>query len=223
MKIYLTNIKYLILVVAFIITNIGINYSNVNAAPLRNGDPIAVMDFGTRPGATSSEINIQNAEYTNSEYIILQLIKNGNLDVIDKDTAMSTIRAENLNTTGLIDPDTAKRIGKLLGVKHIIYGNVSNVSTSNNGVGVDVSAFSLGVDVCTVKAHLIARVMDVETGAIIMMLKGDGESKSSYTKAGVSNVVLSIGTSKVTMDSVHNAIQKAGVQIADKLSAKLAK
>lgn len=181
------------------------------------------MDFGTRPGATPSEINIQNAEYTSSEYIILQLIKNGNLDVIDKDTAMSTIRAENLNTTGLIDPDTAKRIGKLLGVKHIIYGNVSNVSTSNNGVGVDVSAFSLGVDVCTVKAHLIARVMDVETGAIIMMLKGDGESKSSYTKAGVSNVVLSIGTSKVTMDSVHNAIQKAGVQIADKLSAKLAK
>ena len=27
---------------------------------------VAVMDFGTRPGATTSEISIHNAEYTSS-------------------------------------------------------------------------------------------------------------------------------------------------------------
>lgn len=220
MKKYLCKVKYFIILAAVVIAGICLDSENVNAAPLKAGEPIAVMDFGTRPGATPSEINIQNAEYTSSEYIILQLLKNGKYEVIDKDTAMSTIRAEKLNTTGLIDPDTAKKVGKLLGVRHILYGNVSNVSTSNNGVGLDAFALNIGVDVCTVKAHIIARVMDVETGEIVMMLKGDGESKSSYTKAGVNSVVLTIGTSKVTMDSVHNAIQKAGVQIADKLSGK---
>lgn len=31
---------------------------------------IAVMDFGTRPGATPEEININNAEYISCEYMI---------------------------------------------------------------------------------------------------------------------------------------------------------
>lgn len=216
-------IKYFILSLVVIIASVSGNWGLASAAPLKAGDAIAVMDFGTRPGATPSEINIQNAEYTSSEYIILQLLKNGKLDVIDKDTAMSTLRAEGLNTTGVIDPEAALRIGKILGVRHIIYGNVSNVSTSTTGVGFDSLALGLGVDVCTVKAHLIARVMDVETGDIIMMVKGDGESKSSYTSVGSKGLVLKIGTNSVTMDSVHNSIQKAGVQIADKISAKLAK
>lgn len=217
------NVKYFIVSVIVVAASILFDYSIVDAAPLRAGDSIAVMDFGTRPGATPSEINIQNAEYTSSEYIILQLLKNGKVDVIDKDTAMSTIRAEGINTTGVIDPDTALKLGKILGVRHIIYGNVANVSTSTTGVGFDSLALGLGVDVCTVKAHLIARVMDVETGEIVMMLKGDGESKSSYTSVGSKGLVLKIGTSNVTMDSVHNSIQKAGMQIADKISAKLAK
>lgn len=211
----------IIVLLSFMMVFANLNISE--AVPLRVGDPVAVMDFGTRPGATPSEINIQNAEYTSSEYIILQLLKNGKVDVIDKDTAMSTLRAEGINTTGVIDPDAALKIGKILGVRHIVYGNVANVSTSTTGVGFDSLALGLGVDVCTVKAHLIARVMDVETGDIIMMVKGDGESKSSYTSVGSKGLVLKIGTNSVTMDSVHNSIQKAGVQIADKISAKLAK
>lgn len=214
-------VKLLICVLTvFIFT---MNTDSTYAAPLKVGDPVAVMDFGTRPGATTSEINIQNAEYTSSEYIILQLLKNGKVDVIDKDTIMGTLKSEGLQTTGVIDPDTAKRIGHILGVRHIIYGNVTNVSTSENGGGINMFDATLGVNVCTVKAHIIARVMDVETGDVVMMLKGDGESKSSYTQVGSHGIILTIGTKKVTMDSVHNSIKKAGMQIADSLSAKLAK
>ena len=46
---------------------------------------VAVMDFGTRPGATTSEINIHNAEYTSSEYVISQLVKRQCFVVKDKD------------------------------------------------------------------------------------------------------------------------------------------
>ena len=82
---------------------------------------VAVMDFGTRPGATTAEINIQNAEYTTSEYIISALVKN-KFQVQDKDMVMGMLKEKGFKTTGIIDPDTAKEIGKLLGVRYIIYG-----------------------------------------------------------------------------------------------------
>ena len=66
--------------------------------------------------------------------------------------------------------------------------------------------------------------MDVETGDILMAVKGDGKSKSSFVKLHAGNgltgvKVLKIGTVNVTMDSVHNAIAKAAEDIAGKMAA----
>ena len=184
---------------------------------------VAVMDFGTRPGATPSEININNAEYASSEYIINGLVNKHCFNIMDKDMVMQQLKAENLTTVGLIDPDTAKRIGDLLHTRYIIYGNVTNVSISDTGTQI-LTHIGGGVNVCTVKAHVIARVMDVETGDILMAVKGDGKSKSSFVKLHAGNgltgvKVLKIGTVNVTMDSVHNAIAKAAEDIAGKMAA----
>ena len=186
---------------------------------------VAVMDFGTRPGATTSEINIHNAEYTSSEYVINQLVKRQYFVVKDKDLVMKQLKANNLKTTGLIDPDTAKRIGDMLGVRYIIYGNVVNVSVSDTGTEI-LTNIGGGVNVCTVKAHMLGRMMDVETGDILMAVRGDGKSKSSYVKLRAGNEltnahVITIGTKKVTMDSVHNAIQKGAEQMVDNMISTL--
>lgn len=183
---------------------------------------VAVMDFGTRPGATPSEININNAEYASSEYIINGLVNKHCFNIMDKDMVMQQLKAEHLTTVGLIDPDTAKRIGDLLHTRYIIYGNVTNVSISDTGTQIMTNIG--GVNVCTVKAHMIARVMDVETGDILMAVKGDGKSKSSFVRLHAGNgltgvKVLKIGTVTVTMDSVHNAIAKAAEDVATRMAA----
>ena len=186
---------------------------------------VAVMDFGTRPGATPSEISINNAEYTSCEYVINRFVDRNCFTVRDKELVMNSLKAEGLKTTGIIDPDTAKRIGQLLKVKYIIYGNVNNVSVSETGTAI-VGTVCGGVNVCTVKASIIARIMDVDTGRIMMMARGDGKSKSSYvnvsaSKSELKSGVLTLGTVKVTQDSVHNAIQKAAFSTVDDLMFKL--
>lgn len=193
------------------------------AAVIAKDANVAVMDFGTRPGATPSEININNAEYASSEYIINGLVNKHCFNIMDKDMVMQQLKAENLTTVGLIDPDTAKRIGDLLHTRYIIYGNVTNVSISDTGTQI-LTNIGGGVNVCTVKAHVIARVMDVETGDILMAVKGDGKSKSSFVKLHAGNgltgvKVLKIGTVTVTMDSVHNAIAKAAEDVATRMAA----
>lgn len=197
--------------------------SHCFAAAIAKDANVAVMDFGTRPGATTSEISINNAEYTSSEYIIIGLVNKHCFNIMDKDMVMHRLQEKQLKTVGLIDPDTAKRIGDLLHTRYIIYGNVTNVSISDTGTQI-MTNIGGGVNICTVKAHMIARVMDVETGDILMAVKGDGKSKSSFVKLHAGNgltgvKVLKIGTVNVTMDSVHNAIAKAAEDIAGKMAA----
>lgn len=186
---------------------------------------VAVMDFGTRQGATPSEININNAEYTSCEYVINRFVDRDCFTLRDKELVMGKLKSEGLKTTGIIDPDTAKRIGKLLNVKYIVYGNVNNVSVSETGTEV-VGTICGGVNVCTVKANIIARIMDVDNGRIIMMARGEGKSKSSHINAsaaknGIKTGVINLGTVKVTQDSVHNAIQKAAFSTVDDMMFKL--
>mgnify|MGYP004473204249 FL=1 len=212
-------LKKLILALFFAVLSI----SQCFAAAIAKDANVAVMDFGTRPGATPSEININNAEYASSEYIINGLVNKHCFNIMDKDMVMQQLKAEQLNTVGLIDPDTAKRIGDLLHTRYIIYGNVTNVSISDTGTQI-MTNIGGGINVCTVKAHMIARVMDVETGDILMAVKGDGKSKSSFVRLHAGNgltgvKVLKIGTVTVTMDSVHNAIAKAAEDVATRMAA----
>lgn len=179
---------------------------------------IAVMDFGTRPGASEKEISLNQAEHITSEYVIDRLVNDNCFQVVEKDFVMKQIKQANIKTVGLIDPDTAKSIGEMLKVKYIFYGNITNVSLSDVGTSIG----GTGLTKSTVKAHIVGRVMDVDSGNIIYMVKGDGKSASTFTKVpGVLAGTISFGTYKVTQDSVHNAIQKAAYAMVDELNKRI--
>ena len=101
------------------------------AAIIENNASVAVMDFGTHPEAVPIDINIFNAGKASSEYVIDGLVKSNKFDVMDRSLVDNKIKAEKLNTTGIIDSDTARRIGQILGAKYIIYGNVNDVTLSD--------------------------------------------------------------------------------------------
>ena len=181
---------------------------------------IAIMDLGTHVGAVPFDINIFNAGKAASEYLIQHLVKYGKFNVMDRTLVEEKIRASNLNTTGLIDPDTAKKIGELLGADYLVYGNVNDVTLSETGAG--TAGVGLDVSTITYKAHLIVRVMEVETGKIISAAKGEGKSKASFVRVrGGQIVTLEFGKVKVTQDSVHNALQQASFQTVDILIKRL--
>lgn len=194
--------------------------SSVFAAIDKNAT-VAVMDFGTRPGATEAEINLNNVQHMSCDYVIQRLVDNNCFVVMEKDLMLGEMKSRGLNVCGIIDPDSAKAIGEILNVRYLLYGNVTNVSVSSTGTHI-MSNIGGGVDVCTVKAHIVMRMMDVETGDIVMMAKGDGSSKSSYVSVHAGNNLsgihtVTIGTTRVTQDSVHNAIMKAAYAGVDKI------
>ena len=204
---------------AVLLTFLGICIP-VSAAEIVETSKIAIMDLGTHEGAVPFEINIFNAGKTASEYLIQRLFQVGKFNIMDRTLVEEQIKASNLNTTGLIDPDTAKKIGKILGADYLVYGNVNDVTLSETGGG--TAGVGLDISKITVKAHLIVRVMEVETGNIISAAKGEGKSRGSFVRIkGTPVITLEIGRTKVTQDSVHNALQQAAFQTVDVLIKRL--
>lgn len=197
------------------------NFNCVSASILDEMPNVAVMDFGTHMGAATADINLTNAEKISCEYVIDGLITSRKFNVVDKELIEQRINEEQLNIVGLIDPETAKRLGDLLEVKYLIYGNVVDVTSSATGTQV-IAPIGGGVDVTTVKSHIIVRMMNVATGDIIMAAKGEGASKSTYVKVKSQPIgTVKVGTTTVTQDSVHNAIQKAAYAAVDLLVKRL--
>ena len=207
-----------VLNIAFMMVMLLTPLWTLEAAELMDKPTVAVMDFGRHVGATTDDIVFENTDKTSSDYIIEALVESGKYDVVDKDLLAEKLMQENLNTKGIIDPDTARRIGEVLGVRYIIYGNVNDVTGSSTGVQI----YSSGADVHTVKAHIIARMMDVTTGDIVMAAKGEGTSKSSSTKVGTDRLgYITIVTVRISQVSVHNSIKKAAYDMVDKLTERL--
>ena len=194
-------------------------FTHTSAAIVETSN-IAIMDLGTHEGAVPFEINVFNAGKASSEYLIQRLFEVGKFNVMDRSLVEDKIRESSLNTTGLIDPDTAKKIGDILGVDYLVYGNVNDVTLSETGAS--TAGIGLDVSTVTVKAHIIVRVMDIETGRIIGAAKGEGKSSGAFVRVKGSPVaVLEIGRTKVTQDSVHNALKQAAFQTVDKLIKQL--
>ncbi len=190
---------------------------NSAAAKFQEMPTVAVMNFGNLSNA-AGDINTDNVGFAVSDYIVQALLESGKFRIMDIEHLSDILAENNLDITGIIPPSKAKKIGEILGVRYIIYGNVNDVNSDT----LTLEVISNGADVHTVKAIIIARMMDVETGEIITAARGEGKSKSSKVKLSAPNVAyLTIGTAKVSQVSVHNAINKAAYSMVDLLIKRL--
>lgn len=192
--------------------------SMVEAVNFDKNQKIAVMDFGIHEKAISQEIRSANVGKAACDYIIEAMVESTYFNVADRRGMQAKFDEEGLKTEGIIDPETAKKIADKLQCKYIIYGNISDLTASD----ISTEVLANGVKVYTITAHIIARMMDVDTGDIVNMVKGEGKSKSSFTQIGSYHTgYFKIGTKMVTQDSVHNAIKKAACSTVDILIERL--
>ena len=178
--------KTLILIFTALMT-----FSSITEAALIDKNAmIAVMDLGNHKSNAELDFDLVNAEKSASEYIIQGLNKH-NVNIIDKELIQDELKKKNLNTSSIIDPDTAKQIAEILNIDYIVYGNVVSVTLEEKD---------------KVTARIVARIMEVKTGKIIMAAKGMGKSESS---------LFTVRDDNANQENIHNALKKAAFQSVD--------
>lgn len=213
---------------------VSVLISSTCFAGLGNYPNIAIMPFSNHASVSTNadsevqgQISLTDARVA-SDYVLDALLDSDRFSIIEREQMQAIMSEHHLNLTGMVDPATAVQIGRLTGVKYILYGSVVGCSLKEKTIGYDNNTIG-GIDnnQHTVIANVVARFIDVETGRIILAARGKGESTSTYNEIkwkkldtnygnysdtdGTNSFghTVKFGTKEVSQEQVHNAIAKA--------------
>jgi len=154
------------LIVAVMAAMIGISPAFADAKKIR----VAVFDF--QNNSTWSWWGDRLGEAANDEFVT-QLVNSGQFTVIERQKLQAILAEQGLGASGAVQPSTAPKIGKLLGVQIIFTGSITAFSIKKTGFSV------MGVSAQSGKAEskLDVRMIDTSTGEILLVASGAGDKK----------------------------------------------
>lgn len=165
--------------------------------------------------------------------IVTQLVRDGSYVVVERKALEAVLAEQNFSSSERADPATAARLGKILGVDAIILGTITQFGTETRDVNVGGAGGRLGgfgggrVGTSRGKAKVAvdARVIDVDTGEILAVGAGIGESsRSGLLLAGFGGGRGGFGGGGIDMrsrDFRDSIIGEATYESVEKLSLEL--
>src|SRR3989338_79002 len=159
---------------------------------------VGVVDFENKTAYGQSRLG-QAA----SDILITELVKTGKFIVVERDKMNKLLAEQKLGVTGAIDANTAAQMGKILGLNAIVTGAISNFGVRTTGSDYLIAQSKRQEATCTVDI----RVVDAETGQILLADSGKGVAKVS------SGGLLGLGTKGGYSESIEGDSLRAAVSM----------
>lgn len=145
-----------------LLVSIYILFASFSAFTLETNLPVlAVVDFQNNTGVQIPDLQNMGLQYFESA-----LLNSGNFTVADRQTVQRSITEIGFNlSSGLIDPSSAVKLGKMLGARYLISGNLIDLTTRTTEFsGYGVKTFHTAVSVT-----VGMRVVDAEQGTVFFI------------------------------------------------------
>jgi curli biogenesis system outer membrane secretion channel CsgG len=187
--------KKLLLIPAFLLATLaGIVDRPANAqnaaAPRR--PRIAVLDFdyatvhSYSAAIFGSDIDIGKGI---ADLLVTHLVKDGTYSIIERKALDKIMAEQNFSNSNRADPTSAAKLGKLLGVDAILIGSITEFGnetkkTNLGGGGGNWGGYGLGGighSKSNANVGIDARLVNVDTGEILAVAEGKGQSSRSST------------------------------------------
>jgi curli biogenesis system outer membrane secretion channel CsgG len=120
------------------------------------------------------------------DVFVTELVKSGKFRVIERAQLAALMQEKNLALSGSVDASTAVQAGRLIGVKYLLTGAITEYGESTATAGGPGLGGLPSVRVKRKKfsAAMNARLIDTETGEIMWADEGREETKSSDVRVG---------------------------------------
>jgi curli biogenesis system outer membrane secretion channel CsgG len=166
--------------------------ANVLLASAQRKKRVAIMDFDyATVHSSSSAIFGQDVDIGKgiSDLLVTDLVKDGTYSVIERQALDKILAEQNFSNSDRANPNSAAKIGKLLGVDAIIVGSITEFGdeTQNKNFGGGggnwhgFGAGGFGHKKSKAIVGISARIVDIDTGEILGVADGKGESSRSST------------------------------------------
>jgi curli biogenesis system outer membrane secretion channel CsgG len=120
------------------------------------------------------------------DIFVTELVKSGKFRVIDREQLDALLSEKNLSLSGDVDPRTAVKVGKLIGVEYFLTGAITEYGEETSGAhapGVrGLPGFSVGKKTFTAAAN--ARIIETSTGEILWADEARAEEKNTKVNVG---------------------------------------
>lgn len=167
-------------------------------------DRVAVMDFENKTPHGGWRVG-QGA----SDMLATALVKAEKFTVFERDKIDAVLKEQDFGASGRIDPTTAAKIGKLIGVEYIVTGAVTEYGQSDSGYS-GGGKFSVGKK--GYHAAVDVRMVNVNTGEIVFADSG------SSSKSALSVEVFGFGGGdKFNEKKATEALRGAIDEVSDKI------
>jgi curli biogenesis system outer membrane secretion channel CsgG len=185
--------------------------------------PAAALAQGAKPRVAVIEFKNKASNYTWNWYdagrgaqdmLVTELVKTGKYRVIEREQLAAIMQEKHLSLSGDIDPKTAVKIGKMLGVEYLVAGSVTQLGTTNRGASVPGGFGLPSVSVRSQKAEaaLDARAFSTSTGEIVWADTASGETSDA------SVYVMGAGGGAQDHGKVDKILRPVVQKLADSLS-----
>jgi curli biogenesis system outer membrane secretion channel CsgG len=160
------------------------------AAPKKKRVAVMNFDYGTVRTTVAQIFGTdQDVGKGISDMLVEKLVNGGQYSVIERSALDKILKEQNFSNSDRADPNSAAKIGAVLGVDAIIIGSITQFGrddqhTNIGGGGYGLGKFGLG-GVGTSKAKAVvavsARIINTSTAEIMAAVTGKGESTRSST------------------------------------------
>ncbi len=110
-----------------------------------------------------------------SDILVTELVKSGKFIVVERDRLNKVMEEQKFQSQGMADPQTAVKIGQVMGLEAIVVGAVSQFGVKKEGSDYLLAQSKRQVADVTVDIRLI----DVQSGQVILADSGKGMAKNS--------------------------------------------
>ncbi|MFH0801739.1 MAG: SUMF1/EgtB/PvdO family nonheme iron enzyme [bacterium] len=126
-----------------------------------------------------------------ADSFVTELVKSNAFTVIEREHLKKVLEEQGLGGIGILDTATAAKVGRVMGVRYLITGKVTefSIAESSTGIGSLLTLFgstntslnTLDTKTRKAKVAIDARLINTDTGAIEFAEKGIGEETASST------------------------------------------
>lgn len=203
---------------------------------------IAVMDFDYATVQTvSASVFGTNVDIGKGivDLLVTGLVKDGSFSVIERKALDKIMAEQNFSNSNRADPNSAAKIGKLLGVDAIVVGSITEFGNETKHTGLGgaggnwhgVGLGNMGRNNSKANVAVTARIINVDTGEIMAVADGKGQSSRASTNLlggggnwhGFGAGHADFGSSDFQQTIIGEATKQAVDQLATNLDANASK
>ena len=232
--------KAISLAALFLLFSLFSAYAQPAPAPAPRKKRVAIFDFDYATVHSSiAALFGQDVDVGKgiSDLLVTYLVKDGSYSVIERKALDKIMTEQNFSNSDRANPNSAAKIGKLLGVDAIIVGSITQFGNETKNLNLGGAGGGLighglggfGHKKSKAIVSLTARMVDVDTGEILAVAEGHGESARESTSllggggnwhgfgGGAADFGSSDFQSTIIGEAVKAAVEKTSTEvIADK-------